>query len=221
MINIYYNNASTPWLAHKLRSFVNENLVQSNASYQHKPNENQRERVHTLGGNKGRGSNAPSHKGRGSSNAPAGCLDWAEEMNESEATAEGDGDNTLPTRGGRGGTLKRRRSQSKSTEEQVPVKRGARGGQGSQPKAGSSNQGTGDNPRDCADKSQVWKCPLEECHGHINWNCSSKCKRTKLSMQIFLFFVTFTFFLKLSSTFFQSEYCNFGPKSHFKTALEI
>ena len=83
--------------------------------------------------NKGRGSNAPASKGRGS-NAPTGILDWNEDVDMEEASAARDGDNTLPTRGGRGGNSKRDRSQSSnSTEERVPAKRGGgvRGGWGS------------------------------------------------------------------------------------------
>ena len=50
--------ALTPWVAHKLRTFVHENLVRSNNSYQLRPYESRREQVSTMSGVKGRGSNA-------------------------------------------------------------------------------------------------------------------------------------------------------------------
>ena len=156
-------SALTPWVAHKLHTFVHKNLVRSNNHYQLRPNESQRGQVRTKSSVKGRGSNATSNKGRGS-NAPTPNFDWNEDVDRDER----DGDNELPTNGGLVGNSKRVRSPSKSTDERVPVKRGARGGQGSQDRAGSSRQGTGDNPQDCEDKSQVWKCPLEECRGHLN-----------------------------------------------------
>ena len=111
---------------------VSHSKVESNTSYQHKPTEDRRGRVHTSGGTKGRGSNAPSNKGRGSnapltkgrgSNAPSQNFDWNEDVDKDER----DGDNELSTNGGRVGNSKRDRSQSNSTEERVPVKRGARG----------------------------------------------------------------------------------------------
>ena len=69
---------------------------------------------------------------------------------------------------------------SNSTEERVPTKQGggARGGQGSQVRPGTSRQATVENPknpRDCKDKSQVWTCPLSECRGHVNYNWQKQC----------------------------------------------
>merc|ERR1711936_606054 len=31
------------------------------------------------------------------------------------------------------------------------------------------------NPRDCADKSMVWECPLEDCMRHVNYNYQRTC----------------------------------------------
>ena len=59
----------------------------------------------------------------------------------------------------------------------------ARGARGSQTRAGSSKQGTGDNPRDCEDKSQVWECPQTE-RGHINWNWQTTCFGCKTSFHL-------------------------------------
>ena len=100
-----------------------------------------RERGSNAPSTKGRGSNAPAAK-RGGSNAstPSLDLDWAEVMNAEDETMATDGDNTLPTTGGRGGVRgggrggensKLERSQSfNRTEEQVPAKKGGgvRGG---------------------------------------------------------------------------------------------
>ena len=188
-------SALTPWVAHKLRSFVHENLVRSNTGFQHKPYDYQRGQVHSTVGAKGRGSNASSNKGRGSyapasnrggSTASTSDLDWSEEMDREEDTAAADGDNNVPNQGGRGRgrggfNFKRARSTSSNrTDEQVPTKRGGgvRGGQGPMARPGSSRQVTVENPsnpRDCRDKSKTWACPLWECRGHVNYNWQKQC----------------------------------------------
>ena len=140
-------SALTPWVAHKLRSFVGENLVHPNTGYQYKPHEGQRGQVHSPVGAKGRGSNASSFKGRGriatastrgSSNASTSSFDWNEVCELEGSTADVKDDNIEATPGGsgrgRGGSnSKRERSTSSNrTVERVPAKRGggARGGPG-------------------------------------------------------------------------------------------
>ena len=96
----------TPWLTHKIRSFINENLVSTNTTYQKKSTDGQRERVHTECGNKGGGSNASSNNKGGGSNASSNKgrginaspqeFDWLEDV-EME---KGDGDNVLSSKDG-------------------------------------------------------------------------------------------------------------------------
>merc|ERR1711936_80912 len=60
----------TPWVSHKLRSFVGDNLVQPMTGYTKKPYDCQWEQVNTSVSAKRRGSNASSTMGRGKT-APA------------------------------------------------------------------------------------------------------------------------------------------------------
>merc|ERR1712215_350769 len=82
-------------------------------------------------------------------------------------------------RGGRGGGLNNKRPRSSSSVrsvERVPTKRGGgagRGGQGTQ--ASGFRAQLPANPRDCTDESLVWRCPLDDCMRHVNYNFQRTC----------------------------------------------
>ena len=100
----------TPWVTHKLRTFVGDNLVQPMTGYQIKPYEGQWGQVHSTVGGKQRGSNASSIKGRGKaapaptrggSNASTTNFDGHNEEDVLEGTsADFNGDSLDPTPGG-------------------------------------------------------------------------------------------------------------------------
>ena len=194
----------TPWISHKLRSFVGDNLVHPMTGYTNKTYEGQWGQVNPTVGGKRRGSNASSTKGRGktapaptrgSSNAPSSNFDGhnenALEGNSADYDADGDsldstpGGRTPRGRGngfgnvrGRGGFLNKRERSTSSVRsvEQVPTKRGGGAGRG-----GRGTQASGfrveypKNPRDCTDRSMVWECPLDDCTSHVNYNYQRTC----------------------------------------------
>ena len=190
--------ALTPWVAHKLRSFVGDNLVHPVAGYQlnKTPYEGQKERRGSnASSSKGRGRNAPVST-RGGSNASTSGFDRHNDCVMGGTTAEPNGDSLEPTPGGsnprgRGGSVgsvgnvrgrggfnnKRERSSSSiRTGERVPAKRGggvSRGGQG--PQVREVPVENPKKPRDCKDKSKVWACPLEDCRRHVNYNWQQTC----------------------------------------------
>ena len=188
----------TPWVSHKLRSFVGDNLVHPMTGYQKLSNESQWGQVNPTVGAKRRGSNASSVKGRGKaatastrggSNTLTPSVGHNENAPEGD-TADMDGDGLDPSPGGsipsgrvarnwrgRGGVNNKRERSSSSfrTEEQVPTKRGggvSRGGHGSNLDIPVEYP---KNPRDCKDRSKVWHCPLENCRSHVNYNWQQTC----------------------------------------------
>ena len=187
----------TPWISHKLRSFVGDNLVQPMTGYTKKPYDCQWEQVNTSVGAKRRGSNASS-TGRGKTapaNFDADRNEGAQERTTAGKDTNGDSLEQNPggsyqrgrgygrgggrSRGGRGGGFNKKRERSTSSVrsvEQVPTKRGGgagRGGQGTQ--ASGFRVQLPANPRDCTDKSMVWECPLEDCMRHVNYNFQRTC----------------------------------------------
>ena len=186
----------TPWVSHKLRAFVGDNLVQPVTGHTRNPIDCQWERVNTVGA-KRRGSNASS-TGRGKTaptNFESVRNEVAPEGNTAGKDVHGDSLDHNPGgsiqrgrgfgrgggggRGGRGGGLNNKRARSTSSVrsvEQVPTKRGGgagRGGQGTQ--ASGFRVQLPANPRDCTDKSMVWECPLEDCMRHVNYNFQRTC----------------------------------------------
>ena len=188
----------TPWISHKIRDFVGNNLVHPVTGNQKSSNDCQWEQVNRTVGGKRRGSNASS-KGRGNaasattrggSNAltpSVGLNGNAPEGN----TADTDGDDLGPTpggsnpssrggrnwRGGRGGANKKRDRSSSSvrTEEQVPAKRGGGAGRGGRGSNLDIPVEYPKNPRDCQDRSKVWPCPLTNCSRHVNYIWQRTC----------------------------------------------
>ena len=186
--------ALTPWVVHKLRNFVGDNLVQPTTGFI-KPHESQRGQVQSTLGDTRRSSNASSFRGRGR-NAPASSFDRRDGGVQGRTAADSVGDSLEPTPGGskpraRGGSVgsvgsvrgrggfnnKRERSSSSiRSGERVPTKRGggvSRGGQGNQ--ASDFPVEYPKKTRDCRDKSKVWACPLEECRRHVNYNWQQTC----------------------------------------------
>ena len=189
----------TPWVSHKLRSFVGDNLVHPMTGYTTKSYEGQWGQVNPTVGAKRRGSNASSTKGRGkAASGPRGGGSNALTSNSvghnenalegAAADLNGDSLDSIPggrnPRGrgpsgnvrGRGGfSNKRERSPSSvRSGEQVSTKRGGgacRGGRGNQDFPVEYPK----NPRDCKDRSKVWACPLDNCRRHVNYNWQQTC----------------------------------------------